>query len=238
MEERLGEIYIITNVTNSKQYIGQAVCYTGNKDRFLKHGAIGRWKQHLYNALNYRCDATLLDRAIRKYGKDNFKVETILTCTLDKIDQEEINAIVQYNTRHPNGYNLRTGGNHGGKHHDSTKLKIGNAHRDKCVSTETRIKIGKSSRGRNISDENKNSIKNALEQLGMKEMPMYIGLNIDRRNNRNVQYITVTIPNEKRKKFAKKNMELSEKIKLAIEYKNFILQRSSVGGDVTTPVKA
>jgi group I intron endonuclease len=237
MDRRLGEIYLITNKVNGKQYVGQAVCYSG-KLKKQKHGTYGRWKMHVRNALNNVRDSLLLDRAIRKYGEDNFLVEDILTCYLDVIDSQEISKISQYNTLHPNGYNIRNGGNHGGKHAESTKEKIGNAHLGRIVKENTREKISKTSKYRNISEENKKSIEEALKLLNMDELPMYIGLQIDRRNGRNVHYIRVNIPNIKPKKFAKKDMKLTEKIKLAIEYKNFVLQRSSVGEVVTTSMKA
>lgn len=52
---------------------------------------------------------------------------------------------------------------------------------------------------------------------------MYIILMVDTRNNRNVDVIQVRVPNKPTRKFGKKDMKLSDKIKLAIEYKSLLL---------------
>lgn len=46
---------------------------------------------------------------------------------------------------------------------------------------------------------------------------------VDTRNNRNVDVIQVRVPNKPTRKFGKKDMKLSDKIKLAIEYKSLLL---------------
>ena len=88
------EIYLITDLTNSKQYVGQTV-YT--KDE--------RWRGHLYGDL-------YIDRAIRKHKPENFEVKT-----LEFVDKEELLNerekywIQELNTLIPNGYNILPGGN-------------------------------------------------------------------------------------------------------------------------------
>ena len=61
-------IYLITNLISGKQYVGKT-CYT------LSH----RFSQHC-NRDDY---ATYLHNAIKKYGRDNFKIEEICTCEDD-----------------------------------------------------------------------------------------------------------------------------------------------------------
>lgn len=88
------EIYLITDLTNLKQYVGQTV-----------HTKDERWRGHLYGDL-------YIDRAIRKHKPENFEVTT-----LEIIDKEELLNerekywIQELNTLIPNGYNILPGGN-------------------------------------------------------------------------------------------------------------------------------
>lgn len=96
-----GYIYIISNKKNGKQYIGQTL-----KDvhtRFIGHCSNN---PHTY-----------IDRAIQKYGQDNFVVEQIerivgkdredVKETLDYLEKFYID---KFNTLSPSGYNVDTGG--------------------------------------------------------------------------------------------------------------------------------
>ena len=73
-------IYKITNIQNNKVYIGQTI-------RPIKQ----RFNRHINDALNNILD-THFARAIRKYGKDNFKIEIIDTAN----NQNELNQKEQY----------------------------------------------------------------------------------------------------------------------------------------------
>jgi len=213
MEENTGYIYCITNIINNKKYIG-ATTRTVEK----------RFKQHLSDAKNNRNNGcTCIKNAMQEYGQECFIIETLLICTIKDIDFYENNFIKLYNTITPNGYNLKTGGNLGSKHSEETKIKIGNAHKEKKVSEETKTLIGNTSKYRNMSEENKIKIKYALDKLGLKDLPMYIVFSIDKRYNRNVEVINVRVPKIKIKKFSVKNMLLEDKIRLAINYKNSLL---------------
>lgn len=83
------EIYRITNLINDKCYVGQS-----------KYGAFKRFQQH--------CKAeSLIGKAIRKYGHENFLVE-VLESTSDK---EVANKLEHYHVVNndcvvPNGYNM------------------------------------------------------------------------------------------------------------------------------------
>lgn len=88
------EIYLITNLINNKQYVGQTV-YTKEK----------RWSSHLKGTL-------CVDKAIQKYGAENFKLETIEDVdTEESLDERERYWISELNTLVPNGYNIIPGGN-------------------------------------------------------------------------------------------------------------------------------
>ena len=86
-------IYKITNIQNNKSYIGQTI-------RPVEQ----RFHRHLNDALNNILD-THFARAIRAYGKENFKIEVIDTAkTQDELNQKEQDWIRYYNTVE-NGYN-------------------------------------------------------------------------------------------------------------------------------------
>ena len=117
-----GELYLITNLINDKQYIGQAQKYIGKNNQTW--GTEGRWKSHIREAKNLydKNNCILLNNSINKYGIDKFKVEKICDCLLTDIDELEQLFIVKYNTLHPNGFNLKTGGAKG-KDSDITREK-------------------------------------------------------------------------------------------------------------------
>lgn len=108
--KKYGYIYKLT-APNGKSYIGQVCEYLTNGD--IK-GVENRWRQHCNSAHGKNPDkgCVYLNRAIRKYGKDNFTIETICRYPLDRLDFLEELLIESYNTLAPNGYNLQTGGTH------------------------------------------------------------------------------------------------------------------------------
>ncbi|MBR5914145.1 MAG: GIY-YIG nuclease family protein [Selenomonadaceae bacterium] len=86
-------IYKITNLINGKIYVGQT-----------KFSVEKRFKEHA------KADS-LIGRAIRKYGKENFKIEVIETCkTFIELNEREIFWIAKLNCKVPNGYNIADGG--------------------------------------------------------------------------------------------------------------------------------
>lgn len=80
-------IYKITNLINNKIYIGQSV----NIERRLNE--------------HKRRDEQKIDKAIKKYGFENFNFEIIEMCQPDKLDELENYWIGYYNSLVPNGYN-------------------------------------------------------------------------------------------------------------------------------------
>ena len=106
-----GYIYCITNNVNGKQYIGQT-----NRDiqtRFAEHIRHSKYDNDNKN------HCIVLLKAIRKYGAEQFSCDAIKTITAKSkdelsliLDTEEKNAIKQYNTLLPFGYNMTSGGDH------------------------------------------------------------------------------------------------------------------------------
>ena len=104
-----GIVYKIENKVNGKVYIGQTITTLKN-----------RWRQHIQSASG--CFA--LSAAFKKYGQDNFSIEEIAVAhDQEDLDLKEIEAIRQYNSVYPNGYNLRHGGL-GGECSDALKKKL------------------------------------------------------------------------------------------------------------------
>jgi group I intron endonuclease len=88
-------IYIVTNKTNDKQYVG------------ISKGLERRWNEHL----SANGSAPALHAAVKKYGKDAFVFSHICdafdfaaACDLERL------LIQQHNTKSPYGYNLTDGG--------------------------------------------------------------------------------------------------------------------------------
>lgn len=89
----MAQIYIITNTLNKKQYVG-----------VTNNSLSERFKSHCY-------DKKVVSDAIRKYGKDNFIIETLIECSsIDEAYELESTYILKYNTKFPNGYNISNGG--------------------------------------------------------------------------------------------------------------------------------
>ena len=106
-------IYKITNKINEKSYIGQTT-------RSIKE----RWKRHCEKVS--RCSA--INKAIQKYGKDNFTIEEIGGANnQSELNYQEWLMIFKHNTLSPNGYNLREGGRSGGKMTSEIKNKLSKA---------------------------------------------------------------------------------------------------------------
>ena len=86
-------IYITTNIVNGKRYIGQH--YGKINDTYLGSGLD-------------------LIKAVKKYGKENFKREILEICKKEELDEKEKYWIKKYNAYESNNfYNLTEGGQKG-----------------------------------------------------------------------------------------------------------------------------
>lgn len=109
-------IYCYTNKSNGKKYIGQAVDISR------------RAREHKNRSANSNSDEyqSLLHRAFRKYGYDNFLFEILEECFEEQLDQRERYWISYYNSIAPYGYNLNEGGE-GARHfctHNKHQLEL------------------------------------------------------------------------------------------------------------------
>lgn len=109
-------IYLITNNINGKKYIGQS------------RNLIKRWGQHKTESRRDKPNL-IVDKAIKKYGIDNFSFEILFECPLDMLDDWETDMIRLYDSVRPRGYNCV----------------------DKCngVSEEVRLKLSESMKENN-----------------------------------------------------------------------------------------
>ena len=161
----LYQIYLITDLTNNKKYVGQVIQHRGYKSRFAEH--INGTKT---------ANTRMLSNAIIKHGANNFIVELIESDIPEYlIDEKEIFNISYYNTYYTNklGYNITHGGQgiHGYKHTDETKKKISEAsktrwemYRDSAEYLIRNKKISEKLTGRNKSEEAKRKYSEAAKK--------------------------------------------------------------------------
>jgi group I intron endonuclease len=122
-------IYKITNTINNKIYIGQVYNKT-IYDRFARHIKEASPTHPI-----------LLDRAIYKYGGNNFIIEQIdEATTLSELNEKEKYWIKYYNSTNRNiGYNLTPGGNGGNTYLNKTEDEL----------KQIKEKISKANKGKN-----------------------------------------------------------------------------------------
>lgn len=135
-------IYKITNIVNNKVYIGQTINPINE-----------RFQRHLTDSLNNKLD-THFARAIRKYGKESFKIETIDTATT----QEELTLKEQQWIRYYDSVNT------GYNETDAISKCGGNTYMSKTKEemTEIKVKLSKSKQG------NKNPMARSIKVTNIK----------------------------------------------------------------------
>lgn len=135
-------IYKHTNKTG-KSYIG-CTTYTIEK----------RWREHVYN----RNKDYKFNRAIKKYGVEDWNHEILCECTYEEMFELEIKYIRESDT-YNTGYNSSEGGYIGmgmkGKSHTiESKKKMSDSHTGKELSYEHKLKISESTKGCNLGASN------------------------------------------------------------------------------------
>ena len=130
MVKDICQIYVIRNTVNDKVYVGQT--WRSLKKRLERHA----------------CDkgCPKINRAINKYGKENFSIEPILSVqTQEDANFFEIYFIELFDSI-KNGYNLKLGGD-GGKHSEETKQKMIKSRTGLKRSEEHKRKLSKLMKG-------------------------------------------------------------------------------------------
>ena len=108
-----GIIYVVTNVTTGKQYVGLTV-------QTLER----RWKNHIEQAQSNRVKSEhSLHAAIRQYGALDFNIQCFDQGTSkDNLESKERYWIEKLGTLAPNGYNICKGGVSGGANKKSLTI--------------------------------------------------------------------------------------------------------------------
>lgn len=200
------QIYKITNLVNSKIYIG-----------LTTKSYIKRFKTHLKNSeiLDYA-----LYRAIRKYGKDNFKIEVVEECdSIEELIKREAFWIKSLNSMNPNiGYNM-----------------INQEDWGKVFSDEVRKKMSKTQMERlsKISEETKKNIykKASVSRQGFlkpKGSSPFIGVSVTKNGRFNCE--TAYLSNRYRRLF------LSE-VEAAESYDKIVLYLYGINAKLNFPEK-
>ena len=96
----MGYIYCITNLINSKRYVGKTTTTIEE-----------RWKEHKSDSQKESCKDRPLYRAFQKYGIENFIIELLEIVDNNlELSKKEIYWIKELNTYGKNGYNASKGG--------------------------------------------------------------------------------------------------------------------------------
>ena len=98
----MGIIYCYTNKINGKKYVGQTI---NPEQRYNAHKSNYQNPSHTeYNSL--------IHKAFRKYGFDNFTYEVLVKGIddINVLNELEIYYIKKFNCQTPNGYNVEAGG--------------------------------------------------------------------------------------------------------------------------------
>lgn len=136
-------LYEITNLVNGKNYIGQHI--TKN----INDGYIGSGRN--------------IKKAIKKYGKENFKKEILLYAKNEvALNFFERALVTPEFCELKTNYNLKEGGSNG-RHSKTTKDKLSIWHKGRKHTTETKAKISAANKGRKHSPESKAKISTALK---------------------------------------------------------------------------
>lgn len=142
MNQKIGTIYVATNLQNGKRYVGQT---------------IRKIQRRIYEHTIAKNNSPL-SNAIKKYTTENFKW-IFYSCSEGDLDWHETFLIKELNTLAPNGYNLDSGGNEQKYRHEETKQKMKENHWDcsgrnnpnygKDRLETTKLKISEKNKGKN-----------------------------------------------------------------------------------------
>ena len=151
-EDKRWCVYIHTNKTNNKVYIG-----------LTNQNPEDRWR----NGKGYQKDQSVFYRAIQKYGWDGFEhIIFAENLTESEANQMERRLIALYKTnccRYKNpeyGYNMTDGGDghRGWTPTEESRINMSNAQKGKKLSEEHKRKISLSEKGKRLSEEHKEKI--------------------------------------------------------------------------------
>jgi len=213
----MGCIYLIKCLKNNKVYIGQ----------YKLNEASKRFNRHISDAI--KGSKYAIHQAIRKYGKDNFTIETLCICnTNEELDDKEKEYIKIYNSlidsKGGNGYNMVDGGRYTTPvrpHTDEHKKYMSEIMKGRTHTTETKQKISEKIK----LQWQKNKINNIVKTIITDKRNKKISESLkgkkwseNRRNNKINKRKEMT--EEEKKEFSKKISEAKKGVKFSEESKN------------------
>lgn len=177
---RQGIIYKATNITNNKSYIGYTINFRKRQCRHIRDSF----------SINDKGYHTTFHCAIRKYGQNNIKWETLCECIPEQYLGEYEKWYIWFYNTYKYGYNETEGGDINPMHYPEIRKKlIGRRHTEetkrkmrkskigklnpmfgKIFSKEHKRKIGEANKGKHISKETKQ--KMSASMMGSKN-PMF-----------------------------------------------------------------
>lgn len=139
-------VYKTTNLINGKIYVGK---YEGNRENYLGSGYI-------------------LKKAIKKYGRENFKREIIERCNNTKeLIEREKHWIKIFDCTNPKiGYNVAEGGNGGNTYLGKSEEEV----------FDIKRKISDSGKGREFSEEHKRKLSESAKKRKGNKSCKYKGM--------------------------------------------------------------
>lgn len=185
-----GKVYLITCIINDKKYVGQTI---GSIEK--------RWKKHIKGNWDKKIEFFPIQRALKKYGVENFKIELLEENIeeQDKLDDAEVYYSDMYNTMTPYGYNLRVG-NARGKVSDEVKEKISKANKGR---PRTEIWLKRSSESHKGNEHTEETKKKLSEFFKNKKPHPNTAKGASEKNSKEYKFISpegnvVTIKNLKK----------------------------------------
>ena len=143
-------VYKITCLPNNKVYIG----YTKNDLKIRLNG-------HFKKAFSGKFNHIKFFRAIQKYGKINFSIESIKTFILKEEATNYEKLMIKDFNSYFKGYNSTLGG-------DGGETSLG-----KKLTEEHKNKISISNKGKKLTEEHKNNISKNHHDVSGENNPMY-----------------------------------------------------------------
>lgn len=142
-------VYLITNTTNGKVYVGSSTA--GITDRIRKHKNLLKNGKHSNPHLQH---------AWSQYGADAFQFSVLLLCPPEHCTRNEQSFIDRFKSDDHNfGYNIREAGN--GAHSVETKLKIGVGNRGKKRTPEQVERLSAAHKGHVATEEHRKNLSEA-----------------------------------------------------------------------------
>lgn len=125
----------------------------------------------------YFGSGTLLRRALKKYGKENFTKRILMECdTKEELDYFEKFFIAAYDAVNSSVYyNIAEGGHGGftGNHTEKTKQRLSENHKGIQFTEERKRNISKANKGRIFSEKHKQNISKNHADVSGENNPMY-----------------------------------------------------------------